>query len=220
MPSVLSRVVRIPSKGKACKIILLEEIIERNMDKLFLNYDIVCAHPFRIMRNADLSIDEDEAADLLKEIEKQLKKRQWGEAIRLEVESGMDKRLLKIIKKELNIEPENIYEIDGPLDLTVLMKIYGLEGFDHLKTPKYEPQQSPELPAGCNIFEEIRKEISSYIIRSRALRRWWISSVRRREIRKYWLSNRPCIVSAAILPLLRHWLRPPRTASRSQYWWN
>ena len=70
VPSVLSRVVRIPSKGKACKIILLEEIIERNMDKLFLNYDIVCAHPFRIMRNADLSIDEDEAADLLKEIEK------------------------------------------------------------------------------------------------------------------------------------------------------
>lgn len=51
------------------------------------------------MRNADLSIDEDEAADLLKEIEKQLKKRQWGEAIRLEVESGMDKRLLKIIKR-------------------------------------------------------------------------------------------------------------------------
>ena len=157
VPSVLSRVVRIPSRGKACKIILLEEIIERNMDKLFLNYDIVCAHPFRIMRNADLSIDEDEAADLLKEIEKQLKKRQWGEAIRLEVESGMDKRLLKIIKKELNIETENIYEIDGPLDLTVLMKIYGLEGFGHLKTPKYEPQQSPELPTGCNIFEEIRK---------------------------------------------------------------
>ena len=157
VPSVLSRVVRIPSKGKSCKIILLEEIIERNMDKLFLNYDIVCAHPFRIMRNADLSIDEDEAADLLKEIEKQLKKRQWGEAIRLEVESGMDKRLLKIIKKELNIETQNIYEIDGPLDLTVLMKIYGLDGFDHLKTPKYEPQQSPALPAGCNIFEEIRK---------------------------------------------------------------
>ena len=101
VPSVLSRIVRIPSKGKSCKIILLEEIIERNMEKLFLNYDIVCAHPFRIMRNADLSIDEDEAADLLKEIEKQLKKRQWGEAIRLEVENGMDKRLLKIIKGDI-----------------------------------------------------------------------------------------------------------------------
>ena len=157
VPSVLSRIIQLPSKGKAKKIILLEEIIERNIHKLFLNYDIVCAHPFRIMRNADLTIDEDEAADLLKEIEKQIKKRQWGEAIRLEVEDGMDKRLLQIIKKELAIEEQNVYEIDGPLDLTVLMKVYGLEGFDHLKTPKYEPQPVPELPAGCDIFEEIRK---------------------------------------------------------------
>lgn len=60
---------------------LLEQIIERNIDKLFLSYDVICAHPYRIMRNADLSIDEDEAEDLLVEIQKQLKKRQWGEAI-------------------------------------------------------------------------------------------------------------------------------------------
>ena len=157
VPSVLSRVVRIPSKGKACKIILLEEIIERNMDKLFLNYDIVCAHPFRIMRNADLSIDEDEAADLLKEIEKQLKKRQWGEAIRLEIESNVDKQLLKILKKELSISSEDIFQISGPLDLTFLMKMYGLDGFDHLKTPKYTPQPVPELMNEDDIFTNIRK---------------------------------------------------------------
>ena len=157
VPSVLSRVVRIPSKGKTCKIILLEEIIERNMDKLFLNYDIVCAHPFRIMRNADLSIDEDEAADLLKEIEKQLKKRQWGEAIRLEIESNVDKQLLKILKKELSISSEDIFQISGPLDLTFLMKMYGLDGFDHLKTPKYTPQPVPELMNEDNIFTNIRK---------------------------------------------------------------
>ncbi len=157
VPSVLARVVEIPAEGDVRKIILLEEIIERNIQKLFLNYHIVCAHPFRIMRNADLTIEEDEAADLLKEIEKQLKKRQWGEAIRLEVEDNIDSHLLKIIKKELRIEEQNIYEIDGPLDLTVLMKIYGLDGFGHLKAPKFTPQQAPELPAGCNIFEEIRK---------------------------------------------------------------
>lgn len=157
VPSVLARIVPIPQEGGIKKVILLEEIIERNIDKLFLNYDIVCAHPFRIMRNADLTIDEDEAADLLKEIEKQIKKRQWGEAIRLEVEDGMDKRLLKVIRKELNMEEEDIYHIDGPLDLTFLMKMYGLEGFAHLKTPKYEPKQVPELPAGCDIFEQIRK---------------------------------------------------------------
>ena len=86
VPSVLSRIVPIPSEsGDQKSVILLEELIERNMEKLFLNYDIVCAFPFRIMRNADFTIDEDDAADLLKEIEKQLKRRQWGEAIRLEV---------------------------------------------------------------------------------------------------------------------------------------
>lgn len=158
VPSVLSRIVELPGRdGQGRKVILLEEVIERNIRKLFLNYTIVSTCPFRIMRNADLTIEEDEAADLLKEIEKQLKKRQWGEAIRLEVEAGMDKRLLKIIKKELHMEGQNVYGIDGPLDLTFLMKMYGLEGFSHLKTMKYEPQPVPELPAGCNLFDEIRK---------------------------------------------------------------
>ncbi len=157
VPSVLPRMILLPKEENNQKVILLEEVIERNIQKLFLNYDIVCAHPFRIMRNADLTIDEDEAEDLLKEIEKQLKKRQWGEVIRLEIEDGVDKRLLKILKKELGISSQGIYEIDGPLDLTFLMKAYGLDGFEHLKEPKYEPQQVPGLSAGCDIYEEIRK---------------------------------------------------------------
>ncbi|MCI8799172.1 RNA degradosome polyphosphate kinase [Acetatifactor muris] len=157
VPGVLSRIVELPTNGGARKIIFLEEIIERNMHKLFLNYDIVCAYPFRIMRNADLTIEEDEAADLLKEIEKQLKKRQWGEAIRLEVAAHCDKRLLKILRDELHIEEHNIYTIDGPLDLTVLMKLYGLEGFEHLKSPKHIPQLVPQLPPGSRIFDEIRR---------------------------------------------------------------
>lgn len=158
VPSVLPRIVMLPSiDGENRKLILLEELIERNMEKLFLNYDIVCAHPFRIMRNADLTIEEDEAADLLKEIEKQLKKRQWGEAIRLEVDEGIDKRLLKIIKKELEIDEQDIYRIDGPLDLTFLMKMYGIEGFDHLKKKNYTPQPVKEMQHGEDIFEAIRK---------------------------------------------------------------
>ncbi len=157
VPGVLNRIVELPKRDNKRRVIFLEEIIERNIHKLFLNYDIVSAHPFRIMRNADLTIEEDEAADLLKEIEKQIKKRQWGEAIRLEVEAGTDKRLLKFLKKELNIADENIYTIDGPLDLTVFMKLYGLDGFDYLKESKHVPQAVPQLPAGCNLFDEIRK---------------------------------------------------------------
>lgn len=157
VPSVLSRIVPIPSTGEK-KVILLEEIIERNIHKLFLNYDIVCTYPFRIMRNADLTIEEEEAEDLLEEIEKQLKKRQWGQAIRLEVEEGIDSRLLKILKEDLEIEKEDIYAIRGPLDLTFLMKMYGMEGFDELKEHSYlPPQPVPELPEDADIFEKIRE---------------------------------------------------------------
>lgn len=159
VPSVLPRIIQIPSEKEEEKaVILLEEVIERNIQKLFLNYDIVCSYPFRIMRNADFSIEEDEAEDLLKEIEKQLKKRQWGQAIRLEVEQGMDVRLLEIIERELSIKEEDIYQIAGPLDLTFLMKMYGLSGYDHLKEKGYAaPQPVPELPADSDIFEQIRK---------------------------------------------------------------
>ena len=158
VPSVLSRIVPIPAGENAGKaIILLEEVIERNISRLFLNYDVVCSYPFRIMRNADLTIDEDEAEDLLKEIEKQLKKRQWGQAIRLEVEAGVDKRLLRILQEELSIEEEDIYRIDGPLVLTFLMKMYGMEGFEHLKAEKYVPQPIPEFMEEGSIFEKLRK---------------------------------------------------------------
>lgn len=156
VPSVLPRIVEIET-GEEKTVILLEEIIERNIKSLFLNYEIVSAHPFRIMRNADLTIDEEEAEDLLQEIEKQLKKRQWGEAIRLEVEEKVDKRLLKILRKELSLSAADIFEINGPLDLTFLMKLYGLKGFDHLKAPTYTPQPVPALMNDDDIFTNIRK---------------------------------------------------------------
>ncbi len=157
VPAVLPRIISIPSVEKGVKsVILLEEMIARNMSQLFLSYDVLCVHPYRIMRNADLTIDEDEASDLLKEIQKQLKKRQWGEVIRLEVDDKMDKRLLKILKKEFDIKEDGIYRIGGPLDLTFLMKMYGLEGFKAYKAPDYTPSPVPELTGKADIFEEIR----------------------------------------------------------------
>lgn len=157
VPSVLPRFVEIPSEQKGEKtFILLEQIIEKNIGKLFVNYEIESVFPYRIMRNADLSIEEDEAADLLIEIERQLKKRQWGQAIRLEVEDSMDKRLLKKLRQELKIKEEDIFKINGPLDLTFLMKLSGLEGYDKLRTPKYTPQPAKWLNGEDHLFDQIR----------------------------------------------------------------
>lgn len=158
VPSVLARVVELPAEGDTREIILLEEIIKKNLNKLFLNYEIVCAYPYRIMRNADLAIDEDDAADLLKEIEKQIKKRAWGEVIKLEVEADMDKRLLKELKKQLQVSGEAVYLINGPLDLTFLSKVRGLDGFDHLKGKKYIPQPVYGFNYDENIFEQIKRK--------------------------------------------------------------
>jgi len=157
VPSVLPRIVPIPD-GEKNIFIPLEQIIEKNMERLFLNYDVICAYPYRIMRNADLTIDEEEAADLLKEIQKQLKMRQWGEVIRLEVEDKIDKKLLTFLKEELHIAKEDVYKINGPIDLTFLMKIYGIEGYDELRNVAYVPQKVPGIVPGSDIFEIIRKE--------------------------------------------------------------
>ena len=157
VPSVLPRFIEIPSGEKGHKtLILLEQVIEMNIQNLFLNYKVICAYPYRIMRNADLSIDEVDAADLLKVIQKQLMRRQWGEVIRLEVEDGIDKRLLKILKKAMNVGEASIYRINGPLDLTFLMKVNGLDGYDHLKYPKYEPQLSKDIHPDEDLFTQIR----------------------------------------------------------------
>ena len=158
VPSVLSRIVELPNKGKDVrKIILLEEVIERNIGKLFSNYKVVCAHPFRIMRNADLTIEEDEAADLLKEIEKQIKKRKWGEVIRLEIEKNANKDLVKILNDELHMSKEDIYPINGAIDLTFLMKLYGLPDYDHLKQKDYYPKMVEEFANEDSIFDNIKK---------------------------------------------------------------
>lgn len=117
VPSVLPRLVQIQAK-ETKSFILLEQIIERNIGILFSNYKVLCAYPYRIMRNADLTIDEDEASDLLKEIENKLKMRQWGEVIRLEIEEKVDKKLLKFLKTELKVSDEDIFRLQNGIDLT------------------------------------------------------------------------------------------------------
>ena len=158
VPSVLPRLVPLPAEEEGHDaFVLLEQLIMHQIGSLFSNYEVRCTSPYRIMRNADLPIDEDEANDLLKEIEKQLKKRQWGEVIRLEVDDGIDKELLGILKKELETAGEDVFKINGPLDLTFLMKLYGLEGRDELRYAPYQPVKVPELIGESSIFDAIKK---------------------------------------------------------------
>ena len=153
VPSVLPRIYELPEQNDEIhRVILLEEIIRRNIGKLFMGNEVICAYPYRVTRDADMEIDEDDAEDLLKEIQRQLKKRRWGQVIRLEVEENINKKLLKILKEELEVKEDNIYMFNGPLDLTFLMKMYGMKGFDDYKVPGYTPAAVPALMNDQTIF--------------------------------------------------------------------
>ncbi len=156
VPSVLPRYIVLPGNN-GVRLVLLENEIKRHMSRLFMNYEVLCAHAFRVMRNADLDIDEEEAEDLLEEISSKLKQRQRGDVIRLEVEADIKKNLLKKLKSEFNIENEDVYPISGPIDLTFFMSLYGLKGYDEHRVPKHVPCKVPALTEEESIFDLIAK---------------------------------------------------------------
>lgn len=157
VPAVFPRVIALPDEGETRCFILLEDICMHFLSELFYGYDITSAACYRVMRDADIPIDEDDSEDLLIEIEKNLKKRERSDVIRLEVQSDMKDKLLDILTKELDVDDDDTYKIQGPLDLTFLNKIYSADGFDNYKYTPYTPQIQPRLGTTGNIFEEIRK---------------------------------------------------------------
>ena len=158
VPGALPRLFPLPQEGGERRFILLEQIILANIDRLFLNYDVIGARPFRITRSADLTIDEDDAGDLMQEIEKQLKLRQRGDVVRLEVQKGADKRIVKYLGGALGLDDDDVYRIDGPLDLTFLMKVYELNGYERYKENSYAPPQAvPGIGPDTDLFEAVRE---------------------------------------------------------------
>ena len=157
VPSLISRVVELPLEAGSRSFVYLEDIIELNLEKLFNGHNILTANCFRITRNADLSIDEEEAEDLLQAIKESIKQRKWGAAIRLEVETTIDQRLIAILKDELDISTSSIYKIIGPLDLSFLAKFSVLKGFNKYRFPNLEVKNSFNFLEE-NIFDIIKEK--------------------------------------------------------------
>ncbi|MDZ5712921.1 RNA degradosome polyphosphate kinase [Jeotgalibacillus haloalkalitolerans] len=159
VPSVLPRYIRLPSiTGFEC--ILLEDVIKYFLNRLFVGYQVNASLLFRITRNADLTIHEEGARDLLLEIEKELKKRKWGAAVRLEIEyDEAPPKLLAMLSSELEIEENDIYTIRGPLDLTFLFDFIKncSKDKDHLIFESFIPQPPGDLQPGENIFDKALK---------------------------------------------------------------
>jgi len=155
IPTVIPRLFELPgSAGK--DLILLEDIVRMHLDHLFTGVSFGEASSFRIMRNADFDLEEEDAADLLKAIEKQLKLRQWGQVIRLEAEDSIDDELLSVLTRSLSIQPPDIFLINGPLDLTFLFRVHKLPLDPALRFAPYVSQPIVQLQTD-DLFAAIRQ---------------------------------------------------------------
>lgn len=166
VPSVLPRIIRLPDNGKNSKMhyfIFLEDVLMHYAARLFIGYDLLEARAFRITRDADLYIDEEDAQDLLVEVERQLKKRQRGAAVRIEFEMGTSRFMRRFMTQEMNLAKEDMYEIDGPIDMTVFFGFCGMKGYDYLRYKEAHPHTPWSMielkrEGKTNIFDMIREK--------------------------------------------------------------
>lgn len=166
VPSVLPRIIRLPDNPENTSrhdFVFLEQVLCHFAARLFIGYDLLEARPFRITRDADLNLDEEDAQDLVVEVEKQLKKRQRGEAVRLEFQVGASRFMRRFMTSEMNLGSEDMYEIDGPLDMTCFFSFCGIKGYDKLRYPEAHPHHpwsmlQMEKNNKTNIFDMIREK--------------------------------------------------------------
>jgi len=153
IPSNISRFYLIESENQNCYI-LLEEIIKANAERLFSGMRSIDCFAFRITRNADLELEEEEAADLLTLIEEEVKKRRLGILVRLEIDSKMPDKLLQFLVNILEVEPNEIYKVNGPLNLGDMMAMYKIDKRG-LKYEGFTPRISSYFRDQENFFKEI-----------------------------------------------------------------
>ncbi len=170
IPTVIQRIISLPTDSgergrlgadearERYEFIFLEEIIANNIDLLFTGHKVLNTSLFRITRNSDLSIDEEDSLDLRDEIEKSVKKRRWGNLVRLEVEKGMIPSSRKYLQQWLMLENLAIYEINGPLDLTVFMGFSLRDSFERLRNRQLAPVPCVDFLNRPDIFEVIREK--------------------------------------------------------------
>ena len=157
VPPLLPRYVELPDGQR---FVPLEQVIAAHLSALFPGMEIAAHFPFRVTRNADLTLEEGEADDLLAAVEMELRRRRFGKAVRLEVEEGCSEEIRELLRRELELHPDDVYPLEGTLDLAGLTQLYELDRSD-LKDEPWTPTTQPGLAtagdAEVDLFEVLRE---------------------------------------------------------------
>ncbi len=156
----LSDVLRVYGEGSepgTWRFVWLEEVITANLDMLFPGMKVISASAFRITRNSDMEIAEEEASDLLETIEESVRQRRFGQVVRLTVVDDMPERIRTLLMENLELQPEDVYTLRAPLGMTDLHMLANLD-IPSLKSAPYLPQRPSTFPLDEDIFTSIRRQ--------------------------------------------------------------
>ena len=156
VPSVLDRIVEVEPEGKRT-FVFLEDIIASHCHDLFKGCHILDMVSFRVTRDSDLDLEEDDSVDLMKEVEESLRKRKRGAAVRLEIFKTNNNRIKRFLEENLDVTEMEVYEINGPLDPTCFFKFIGMKGMWPWLYEPFVPQRPLELPDDSDLLAAIRE---------------------------------------------------------------
>ena len=166
LPATIRRFVPVPPKNRgrnhgetqppSSSFVWLEQLVAAHLDLLFPGMEVTGAYPFRVLRDADIEIQSDEAGDLLESIEKGLRQRRFGSVVNLTIQTGTPKRVRELLRANLEMQPEDVWEVDAPLGLSDVAELTDLDRPD-LKNPPLIPRPLPELRRGQDPFAAIRR---------------------------------------------------------------
>jgi polyphosphate kinase len=161
VPRAVSRLIHLPKGEKgdeSWNYIYLASLIKQHVADLFPGLIIDGVHAFRVTRNSDLYVDEEEAENLLRSIEQELRRSSRGNAVRLEVEADCPNDFSDLLLEFFQLTAADLYKLDGPLSMTHLAPLVANDAFAHLKDRVFQPTRDPALPPHADIFEAMRKQ--------------------------------------------------------------
>jgi polyphosphate kinase len=159
VPRSLPRLLRVPAEiaSGPNDFVALSTVVDEHMGDLFPGMKVTGCYPFRITRDSELWVDEEEAENLLQALKGQLPRRNYGEAVRLELGEGCPNEMTQLLQHRTELGPDDVYRVSGPVNLNRLASLYGLVDRPDLKFPPFEPGTPPRVRQGTNVFDVLQQ---------------------------------------------------------------
>jgi polyphosphate kinase len=158
VPRALPRLVLLPAAAGCFDFIMLHKLIESQVDRMFRGYEVLARAPFRVTRNSNLYLQEEESRSVLESVRAELHNRRKGDAVRMEIESSASEEIVERLRVNFELEPMQVFRTEGPVNLLRLMNLYSNVARPELKFPSFHGRRYALSPKSANLFDELRSK--------------------------------------------------------------